>query len=179
MPRPGEVRDRAGKSPTPPERRRRVRGSSGSAPLPEQRWAGSPGRPRSPAAGNSRSSPSSPRSAQPRLPRLPEGEPHAGRPTARPALAPTLSHSVGRPRSPVRRPFPRPGGRRNAWQPRSGAILSGRGAAQPRCFRLFPGPRPVSPGPRLPAEEGHVEGEGRAALIRLRAGEGPGDTRSD
>lgn len=52
-------------------------------PLPEPRWAGSPGRSRSPAAGNSRSSPSSRRSAPPGLPRLPEGEPHAGRPGER------------------------------------------------------------------------------------------------
>lgn len=57
--------------------------------------------------------------------------------------------------------------------------MSRRGAARLRCFRLFPGPGPASPGPRLPAEEGHVEGEGRAASIRLRAGEGPGDTRPD
>lgn len=57
--------------------------------------------------------------------------------------------------------------------------MSGRGAARPRCFRLFPGPGPASRGPRLPAEEGHVEGEGRAASIRLRAGEGPGDTGPD
>lgn len=57
--------------------------------------------------------------------------------------------------------------------------MSGRGAARPRCFRLFPGLRPASRGPRLPAEEGHVEGEGRAASIQLRAGEGPVDTRPD
>lgn len=96
------------------------------------------------------------------------------RATARPALAPTQSHSARQPRSPACRSLPAPRGRRNAWQPRPGAILSGRGAARSRCFRLFPGPRPASRGPRLPAEEGHVEGEERAASIRLQAGEGPG-----
>lgn len=153
-------------------------------PLPEPRWAGSPGRSRSPAAGNSRSSPSSRRSAPPGLPRLPEGEPHAGRPSegasdraARPRPHPVpLGEAATSPGPPL---LPAPRGRRNAWQPRPGAILSGRGAARPRCFRLFPGPRPASRGPRLPAEEGHVEGEGRAASIRLGAGEGPGDTRPD
>lgn len=63
--------------------------------------------------------------------------------------------------------------------------MSGRGAAQPRCFWLFPGPRPASPGPRLPAEWGGVtwrgEGEGRrdpaGAQARAAPGGGP-DLRS-
>lgn len=144
------------------------------APSRAARSARSPGRPHSPAAGNSRSSPSSRRSAQPGLPRLPEGEPHAGRPRGPPSPPP--SNPAGQPRragrGPGQPPLPAPRDRRNAWQPRPGAILSGRGAAQPRCFRLFPGPRPASPGPRLPAEWGGHEARGkrRAAAIRL----GPG-----
>lgn len=141
------------------------------APSRAARSARSPGRPHSPAAGNSRSSPSSRRSAQPGLPRLPEGEPHAGRPRGPPS--PPSSNPAGQPRragrGPGQPPLPAPRDRRNAWQPRPGAILSGRGAAQPRCFRLFPGPWPASPGPRLPAEWGGHEARGkrRAAAIRL------------
>lgn len=85
-PRPGEVRDRGGEtSHTTGAADTRARVRSARRPLPEPRWAGSPGRSRSPAAGNSRSSPSSRRCAPPGLPRLPEGEPHAGRPTDRAA----------------------------------------------------------------------------------------------
>lgn len=147
------------------------------APSRAARSARSPGRPRSPAAGNSRSSPSSRRSAQPGLPRLPEGEPHAGRPRGPPSPPlPTRPGShVGPGGGPARPPLPAPRAQRNAWQPRLGAILSGRGAAQPRCFWLFPGPRPASPGPRLPAEWGgsRGEGKGRAAAIRLGLGPRP------
>lgn len=154
------------------------------APSRAVRSARSPGRPRSPAAGNSRSSPSSRRSAQPGLPRLPEGEPHAGRPRG-PPLPPPPSNPAEQPRragrGPGRPPLPAPRTRRNAWQPRPGTILSGRGAAQPRCFRLFPGPRPASPGPRLPAEwEGGLSRggwKGRASAIRLELGPGPGPGR--
>lgn len=84
------------------------------------------------------------------------------RPAARPALGPhpvqpgrvaTSGRAGAKPAA-----LPAPRARRNAWQPRPGAILSGRGAARPRCFRLFPGPRPASPGPRLPAEWGRGGG---------------------
>lgn len=115
-------------------------------PSPAASSARSPGRPRSPAAGNSRSSPSSRRCAQPGLPRLPEGEPHAGRPRGPPSLPPSTTARQPRwaGRGPGWPPLPAPRAGRNAWQPLPGAILSGKGAAQPRCFRLFPGPRPAS-----------------------------------
>lgn len=50
--------------------------------------------------------------------------------------------------------------------------MSGRGAAQPRCFRLFPGPRPAlrQPGPSAARGVGGGvtwRGKGRAAAIRL------------
>lgn len=76
-------------------------------------------------------------------------------------------------RGPGRPPLPAPRARRNAWQPRPGAILSGRGAAQPRCFRLFPGPRPALRQPGLSAARGvgggvtWRGGKGKAAAIRL------------
>lgn len=144
------------------------------------RSARSPGRPRSPAAGNSRSSPSSRRSAQPGLPRLPEGEPHAGRPRGPPSPPPsTLSGQPRRAgRGPDWPPLPAPRARRNAWQPRPRAILSGSEAAQPRCFRLFPGRRPASPGPRLPADWG-VGSRGGAnwGTSRPGSGSGPGPGR--
>ena len=107
----------------------------------------------------------------------------AGR-AARPRSPPTPAFYPGRAATsgragaqPARAP-----GRRNAWQPLSGAILSGRGAAQPRWFRLFPGPWPATiPGPRLPVEwgwEGHVAGRRVAAAAggggTLRPGPGPG-----
>lgn len=112
------------------------------------------------------------RAARPRPPSLPAGQPRrAGRAGTGPA-APSRTLAG-----------------RNAWQPRPGAILSGRGAAQPPCFRLFPGPRPTSPGPRLPAEweEGVTwRGEGRGgggcrdrALAQAREAPGGGpDLRS-
>lgn len=159
------------------------------APSRAARSARSPGRPRSPAAGNSRSSPSSRRSAQSGLPRLPEGEPHAGRPRGPPSVPPPhppASNPARQPRragrGPDRPPLPAPRARRNAWQPRPGAILSGRGAAQPRCFRLFPGPRPAlrQPGPSAArgVRGGGVgvsrgRGKGRAAAIRLGLGPRP------
>lgn len=149
------------------------------APFRAARSARSPGRPRSPAAGNSRSSPSSRRSAQPGLPRLPEGEPHAGRPRGPPS--PPTPNPARQPRragrGPGRPPLPAPRARRNAWQPRPGAILSGRGAAQPRCFRLFPGPRPAlrQPGPSAArgGGGGHVAG-GRGGPPRSGSGSGSG-----
>lgn len=165
------------------------------APSRAARSARSPGRPRSPAAGNSRSSPSSRRSAQSGLPRLPEGEPHAGRPRGPPS-PPPHPNPARQPRragrGPGRPPLPAPRARRNAWQPRPGAILSGRGAAQPRCFRLFPGPRPAlrQPGPSAArgvggggvcVSRGGGEEEGRRdparAPARVQAREAPGGSR--
>lgn len=56
--------------------------------------------------------------------------------------------------------------------------MSGRGAAQPRCFRLFPGPRPASLGLGCPRSggESHVAGEekGRRDPARARGREAPG-----
>lgn len=98
------------------------------------------------------------------------------RPAARPALAPpsTLAEQPRRAgRGPDWPPLPAPRARRNAWQPRPRAILSGSEAAQPRCFRLFPGRGPASPGPRLPADWG-VESRGGANWGTSRPGSGSG-----
>lgn len=102
----------AGKPPTPPEwRRRRVRGSAGSAP-PSRAALGRLPRPL--AALQLQEIPEA--LHHPGAARRPgcQGSPKeshmpAGRATARPALSPTQSHSARQPRSPARRPFPRPG----------------------------------------------------------------------
>lgn len=102
-----------GKPPTPPEQRRLVRGFGRlRAPFP------------------SRAGPAPPAGCALQLQEIPEALHHpgaarrpgcqgspkeshmpAGRPTARPALASTQSHSTRQPRSPTRHPFPRPGNR--------------------------------------------------------------------
>nr|XP_042128554.1 skin secretory protein xP2-like [Peromyscus maniculatus bairdii] len=98
----------------------------------------------------------------------------AGRPRGPPSPPPCPTRPAGRPRSPARHPFPRPGGPAECVAAPAGGYFEREGERPGRgVFGFFPGPRPASPGPRLPAEEGHVEGERRAASIRLRAGEGP------
>ncbi|XP_052571545.1 translation initiation factor IF-2-like [Peromyscus californicus insignis] len=163
-------------------RRRRVRGSGGSAPLPELRWAGSPGRPRSPAAGNSRSSPSSGRSAQPRLPRLPRRRATcrpAGRPRGPPSPPPCPTRP-GRPRSPARHPFPRPGGPAECVAAPAGGYFEREGERPGRgVFGFFLAPGPLAQALGCPRRRDTWKGRGgqpRSGSGLGRAPETPGPT---
>lgn len=102
---------------------------------------------------------------------------------------------AGRPRGPPSPPF-QPGGAATSGQAGARPAAPSRAPARAECvaapaggyferegngpasvFRLFPGPRPSSPGPRLPAEWGGgvSRGEGkRAAAIRLGPRPRPG-----
>lgn len=197
-PRPGEVRHPPGRGNLPPGRSAggdACGGRPARRPLPEPRWAGSPGRPLALSSGRKFQKLSIiPAQAARRrgCQGFPKESPHAdraaGRATARPALAPTQSHSARQPRSSPGRagagraaPSRAPETAECVAAPAGGYFEREGSGPAAMVFGFFLAPVPLAGALGSPAEEGTRgrEGEGRAASIPLRAGEGPGDTRPD